>query len=111
MVSSFRNFLLVIFLLDVIPLRPERRLLLLPKRALTPSAFCHYAPTALPEYVTRIRNAQYQLGATDALRIVQLADGKFEQGVAGGADYVAVTVTDLVAAGDLNNDGVNNMWL
>jgi len=59
--------------------------------------------------VTRVRNAQYQLGATDALRVVQLMDGKFEQGTAGGTDRVSVNVTDFVASGDLNNDGVNEV--
>src|SRR5215203_533450 len=64
-------------------------------------------PTAVPDFAVRIHNAQYQLGATEGLRIVQLADGKFEQGVYGGADFVSVTATDFVATGDLNNDGVN----
>ena len=67
------------------------------------------SPTVVPDYVTRIRNAQYQLGATDALRIVQLTDGKFEQGAPGGVDYLSVTVTDFVAVGDLNNDGLNEI--
>jgi len=66
-------------------------------------------PTAVPNYVTRLRNAQYQLGATDALRVVQLTDGKFEQGTPGGADYVSVNVTDFVAAGDLDGDGVKEI--
>ncbi len=62
-------------------------------------------PTVVPDYVTRIRNVQYQLGIADALRVVQLVDGEFKQGTVGGADYVFVNVTDFVAAGDLNNDG------
>jgi hypothetical protein len=74
---------------------------------LTPEPSPTAAPTSVPDYVTRIRNAQYQLGATDSLRVVQLTDGKFEQGAVGGADYVSVNVTDFVASGDLNNDGVN----
>jgi len=72
---------------------------------LTPEPSATPAPTTVPAYVTRIRNAQYQLGISDGIRIVQLADGKFEQGTAGGVDYVSVTVTDFVATGDLNNDG------
>jgi hypothetical protein len=56
--------------------------------------------------VTRIRNAQYQLGISDALRVVPLVDGEFKQGTVGGADYVFVNVTDFVTAGDLNDDGV-----
>src|SRR5512145_848737 len=72
---------------------------------LTPKPSATPAPTAIPDYVARIRNAQYQLGISDGIRIVQLTDGKFEQGTAGGADYISVTATDFVAAGDLNNDG------
>ena len=77
----------------------------LAEATLNPEPSATPAPTTIPDYVTRIRNAQYQLGIADGIRIVQLADGKFEQGTAGGADYVSVTVTDFVATGDLNNDG------
>ncbi len=63
--------------------------------------------TPAPDYVARIRNAKYQLGFVDALRIVQLTDGKFEQGTLGGADYASVTVTDFTAHGDLNGDGLD----
>jgi hypothetical protein len=62
-------------------------------------------PTPAPDYVTRIRNAEYQLGLTDGLRIVQLTDGRFEQGTSGGEDYISVNVTDFTARGDLNGDG------
>jgi len=55
--------------------------------------------------VTRLRNAEYQLGFVDALRIVQLTDGRFEQGAPGGEDFVSVSVTDHAARGDLDNDG------
>ena len=72
---------------------------------LTPVPSPTVAPTSIPDYVTEIRNAQYQLGTADTLRVVQLKDGKFEQGAPGGTDYVSVNVTDFVAAGDLNNDG------
>lgn len=71
----------------------------------TPAPSPTAAPTSIPAYVSRLRNAQYQLGATDALRIVQLKDGKFEQGAPGAADYVSVKVTDFVAQGDLDGDG------
>jgi len=64
------------------------------------------SPTIVPDYVTKIRNAQYQLGITDTLRVVQLVDGEYKQGAIGGADYVFVNVTDFVTTGDLNNDGV-----
>ena len=78
--------------------------------SLTPESVIE--PTSLPEtstpapdYVMRIRNAKYQLVFVDALRIVQLSDGNFDQGVLGGEDYVSVTVADLNARGDLNGDG------
>ena len=67
------------------------------------------APTTIPDYVTKIRNAEYQLGITEALRMVQLTDGKFQQGTAGAPDYVSVNVTDFIASGDLNGDGVDEI--
>jgi hypothetical protein len=63
------------------------------------------APTAASNSADLIRNAQYQLGVPDSLQVVQLQDGKFEQGTAGGADYISVTLTNLVASGDLDGDG------
>ena len=74
---------------------------------LTPQPTATVAPTSIPDYVTKIRNAEYQLGATDALRVVQLKDGKFEQGTVGGTDYVSVNVTDFVAQGSLDGSGDN----
>ena len=62
-------------------------------------------PTSAPDYVAQMRNAQYQLGTPDSLQVVQLTDGKFEQGTAGSADFISVHMTDFVAAGDLNTDG------
>jgi hypothetical protein len=55
--------------------------------------------------VAFIRNAPYQLGVPDSLQVVQLTNGKYEQGTAGSADYISVTLTDFVAAGDLDGDG------
>jgi hypothetical protein len=75
----------------------------------TPEPSATAAPTSIPAYVSRLRNAQYQLGATDALRIVQLKDGKFEQGAPGDPDYVSVNVTDFIAQGDLDGDGVKEI--
>ena len=63
--------------------------------------------TPEPDYVFKLRNAEYQLGFTDALRIVQLTDGKYESGVAGDNDFVSVAVTDFTAHGDLNGDGID----
>lgn len=61
--------------------------------------------TPSPDYVTRIRNGEYQLGFMDVPRIVQLTDGRFEQGTSGAEDYISVIVTDFTAHGDLNGDG------
>lgn len=66
-------------------------------------------PTPAPNYVARIRNAEYQLGLPDSLRIVQLTGGKFEEGAPGGADYISVVVTDFIARGDLNSDGSDEL--
>lgn len=62
-------------------------------------------PTPSPDYMTRVRNAEYQLAATGSPRLVQLTDGKFEQGAAGSEEYVSITVTDFTARGDLDGDG------
>ena len=65
--------------------------------------------TSVPEEAKEILNAEYQLGATDALQVVQLTNGKFEQGNSGSADFISVSVTDFVAVGDLNADGTNEV--
>jgi hypothetical protein len=62
-------------------------------------------PTTPPAEAEEIRNAQYQLGATDTLQIVQLTAGKFEQGTAGADDFISVLVSDFIAVGDLDADG------
>lgn len=68
-------------------------------------------PTALPTIsgisVQQIRNAEYQLGFTDVPRSVQLTNGVFQQGSAGAADFMEIRVTDFIALGDINGDGVN----
>lgn len=64
-------------------------------------------PTPAPDYVTWLMNAEYQLGLTDALRVVQLNDGKFEQGAPGDVDYISATLTGFAARGDLNGDGLD----
>lgn len=58
-----------------------------------------------PTFVGRVRNAQYQLGNSNNLQVVQLTDGVYQTGAAGGADYVSVNVLNFVASGDLNGDG------
>jgi hypothetical protein len=62
-------------------------------------------PTTLSDEVQEIRNAQYQLGATDTLQVVHLRDGKFEQGTPGSDDFISAVMTEFVAAGDLDGDG------
>ena len=64
---------------------------------------------SVPEEAKKVLDAQYQLGATDALRVVQLTDGKFEQGTQGSADSVSVAVSNFIAVGDLNADGTNEI--
>jgi hypothetical protein len=100
-------FLLAIFLFGCSSASPSLASDPAAEATLTPEAVSTEAPTSIPDYVTRIRNAQYQLGIPDGLRIVQLTNGKFEQGTAGGTDYISLTVTDFVVAGDLNNDGAH----
>jgi len=63
----------------------------------------------MPNEVMEIRNAQYQLGATDGLQVVQLTDGKFEQGTPGSDNYISIVVTDFVAIGDLNAEGADEV--
>lgn len=63
------------------------------------------APTAAPDYAASIRNAQYQLGIPDSLQVIQLKNGTYEQGTSGSEDYVSVTLTEFVTAGDLDGDG------
>src|SRR5215207_4037666 len=62
--------------------------------------------TGVPDQVKEIRNAQYQIGATDALQVVQLTDGTFEQGTPGSDDFMSILVSDFVALGDLDADGI-----
>lgn len=65
--------------------------------------------TPSPEAVALVRNAPYQLGVPDSLQVIELKNGKYEQGTAGSADYISVTLTDFVAAGDLDGDGRNEV--
>jgi len=56
--------------------------------------------------IDQVRNADYQLGLLDQVRIVRMTDGRYEEG-SSGADYIAVTMTNHIAVGDLDNDGEN----
>ena len=83
-----------------------------PQTTLTPAIEATAAlatSTSIPDEAREILNAQYQLGASDVLQVVQLRDGKFEQGTPGGTDFVSVALTDFVAVGDLNADGTNEV--
>jgi hypothetical protein len=55
----------------------------------------------------QVKNAEYQLGAADVPRMVQMVNGSYQEGAAGGADFVEVRVTDFIALGDIDGDGVN----
>jgi hypothetical protein len=61
--------------------------------------------TPASDQVGEIRNAEYQLSTAEGLQLVQLTDGKFEQGTPGSEDFISVLVTDFVTFGDLNADG------
>lgn len=66
-------------------------------------------PTGVPAEAAEIRNAEYQLGASDTLQVVQLTDGRFEQGAPGTGDFISALVTDFIAVGDLDADGANEI--
>jgi hypothetical protein len=97
-------FLLAIFLLGCRPVQaPPTTAPVVPSPAAATMTAIPVTPTL--QVATLIRNAKYQLGLSDSLQVVQLKDGKFEQGTSGSADYISVTLTDFVAVGDLDGDG------
>lgn len=55
----------------------------------------------------QVRNAEYQLGLLDQIRVVQLEDGRYQEGAPGNTDYISISVSDFIARGDLNDDGEN----
>jgi len=55
----------------------------------------------------QVRNSEYQLGLLDQIRFVQLTDSQYQEGIPGSTDYIAVSVTDFIVRGDLNDDGEN----
>ena len=82
--------------------------------ALTPTPTQYIYPTPVtPEVpaltVERLRNAEYTLpgfgGATYSYR---LEDGKYSEGDPSVAGYVSLSMLDLYAFGDLDQDGVND---
>ena len=68
-------------------------------------------PTQTPPLVgitpRQVKNAMYELGATNTPRTVQLEDGSFTEGQPGDSDYLKVEVSDFIAIGDLTADGIN----
>ena len=67
------------------------------------------SPTPFPDIPgispEQVRNSEYQLGLLDQIRVVQLSDGRFQEGTPGSEEFLLVSVTDLFARGDLNGDG------
>ncbi len=79
----------------------------LPERALiTPGIPTQAAPLSGIS-ADQVKNATYELGAANSPRTVQLVNGVYQEGAAGGADFVEVRVTDFIALGDIDGDGVN----
>ena len=112
MATRFTLILLVMFLIGCRPATPPPSSSDLTQTAPTTDIGTRVSvgtPTTAPDEAKQIRNAQYQLGATDALQIVQLMDGKFEQGTPGGDDFMSIRLTDFVAVGDLNADGTDEV--
>ena len=68
-------------------------------------------PTPLPDIPgispEQVRNSEYQLGLLDQIRLVQLTDGRYQEGILGNENYISVFVTDYIARGDLNGDSEN----
>lgn len=67
------------------------------------------APTVAPTLsIDQLKNAQYQLGVSDDHAIVQLVDGIYKKGTdATTLDFAYIALTDKVAFGDLNGDGID----
>jgi hypothetical protein len=79
----------------------------LPERAfITPGIPTQAAPLGGIS-ADQVKNAPYQLGAADVPRTVQMVNGVYQEGTAGGADFVEVHITDFIALGDIDGDGVN----
>lgn len=62
-------------------------------------------PTPVPGYIAKIRNAEYQLGAADFPKMVQLVEGKYQQGSPGDTNYVSVVVMDYITQGVYDDQG------
>ncbi|MCC6260049.1 MAG: hypothetical protein IT311_04220 [Anaerolineales bacterium] len=76
---------------------------------LTPVPAQPATPTLAPQLtLDQIKNAQYKLNARDDHAIVQLTDGVYQNGTDNTtADFARVFLTENIAFGDLDGDGVN----
>ena len=79
----------------------------LPESAFVTPAIPTQAPPLAGITAEQVKNAGYQLGATDAPRTVQLVNGAYQEGVPGDPKYVDVRATDFIALGDIDGDGKN----
>ena len=112
MAARFSLILLLTFLVGCRPATPppsSSDLTQVAPTTVTGTSTSAGIPTTAPDEAQQVRNAQYQLGATDSLQVVQLTDGKFEQGTPGGDDFMSIVMTDFVAVGDLNADGMDEV--
>jgi hypothetical protein len=65
-------------------------------------------PTTAQLTVDQLKNAQYQLGARDDHAVVQLTDGKYQQGTdTTTLDYAHIELAKFISVGDLTGDGIN----
>jgi hypothetical protein len=72
----------------------------------TPSFEHPTPPSDLPGISPeQLRNSEYQLGLLDQIHVVQLVDGRYQEGEPGGENYVAVSMSSFIAHGDLTGDG------
>ena len=70
------------------------------------------APTEAAPSLTadQLKNAHYQLGARDDRAVIQLTDGKYQQGTdATTLDFAYIGLTQFVSVGDLTGDSVNEI--
>ncbi len=66
-------------------------------------------PTSIPVLTAdQIRNSPYQINARDDHPVVKLSNGQYQQGTDPfSPDYATVFVSDFIAFGALNADGIN----
>jgi serine/threonine protein kinase len=59
--------------------------------------------------LTQLRNAQYRIGTNSPAEMVQLVNGTYQRAAPGDADFMLITVNNLIDTGDLNDDGVGEV--